>query len=167
MADGLAGRFGISWEAARVASSYADKGSVKAVVERTGFSQKKVKSYLTDSRVQAAIEAELKRKMNQGSAMALETIRELTANAKDERVRLQAAKDWLDRAGYKPEHMHQSADKQVEADAGELQRRIVQMFKDLGMDPKALGFDMKVIEGETAPSTKDTQNGGPAEESDD
>jgi len=161
MADGLAGRFGISEEAARVAQSYAGHGSAAKVTERTGISKQKVRTHLTDSRVQAAVESELKRSLNQGAALALNTIQELTRNARDERVRLQAAKDWLDRAGYKPEHMHTSADARVEQNADELRGQVVQMLKDLGFDPKALGFDMKVIEGDT-PGHKEPDNVQPA-----
>lgn len=143
----LAKQYGITSMAAKVAQLYASRGDAAEVSKRLGLPRSKIRSYLRDQRVQNAIQSELRRRLGLNAPKMLEVIQEIAQSAPDDRVRLQAAKDWLDRAGWSPQHMHVSADKAAEqSDPKELESRIRQLMKDLGLNEEDTGI--KVIEGE-------------------
>jgi len=93
------------------------------------------RQWLKEPKFQQALQRELTQRLNGGAMGALETLISLSRHAGDDKVRLNAARDLLDRAGYKPEHLHTSADKRMEnASVEDMMGRIQELQKELGIN---------------------------------
>ena len=125
---------------------YLQTGDVEKSAHAVHRRPSTCRKWLKDPKFQQALQRELSQKLNGGAISALDTMMALIHNAGDDKVRLQAAKDVLDRAGYKPEHLHTSADKRMEnANVEEMMGRIKELQRELGMEAKG-----PVIEGEAS-----------------
>lgn len=93
------------------------------------------RNWLKDPKFQQALQREISQRLNGGAMGALQTLIDLSQSADDDKVRIQAARDLLDRAGYKPEHLHTSADKRMEnASVEDMMGRIKELQHELGMN---------------------------------
>jgi len=84
---------------------YIDTGDAKEAVRLAcGCKEESVKARASQMKKTMAVEIDkrLKETLGQDSIKMLKIISDLASNADNESVKLNAAKDWLDRAGYKP-----------------------------------------------------------------
>jgi phage terminase small subunit len=115
-------------------SVYTRTGDIEEAAKASSRSEATCREWLRNPKVQQAIQRELQTKLSGGAMSALDVLIHLDNNSEDEKVKLQAAKDMLDRAGYKPEHLHTTADKRMEgASLNEMLSRIEELQRDLGM----------------------------------
>lgn len=150
---------------------YVHYGRESWAAREAGYSEGKGKQLLRDQRVSAAISAETRRKLNRGASMALRRIEKLMNDSSvSDNVRLQAAKDWLDRAGYKPEHNFEDPGSAAKRrDRSELLSRVKELQQNLGIaNAENLGELQPVEENESSgeaetPSLPPTEDAPPSE----
>lgn len=116
---------------------YMETGDIEEAAKWAERKTSTCRQWLKDPKFQQALQREQRQRLNDGAMAALQTMIEVTTDAPDPKVRVQAAKDILDRAGYKPEHMHTSADKRMEnASVQEMMSRIEELQRELGLGAK-------------------------------
>mgnify|MGYP001380822689 CR=1 FL=1 len=103
---------------------------------RAGYSEKSAyqKGFQLKGQLAQAIENETRRLMQGAVPGALAQVVDLAASAQSEAVRLQAAKDILDRAGLKPTERIENIT--VEKSTDELRKELAQLM-GVGMEPEA------------------------------
>ena len=127
----------------RFLENYLLTGDVDAAARDAGRKVATCRSWLRDTKIQNVVSRELKQRLDSGAIGALNVLSELATSAADPKLRLQAARDILDRAGYKPEHLHTTADRRMEgANMSELLDRIKELQSELGMGAQ------QVVQGE-------------------
>lgn len=116
---------------------YMETGDIEEAAKWAERKTSTCRQWLKDPKFQQALQREQRQRLNDGAMAALQTMIEVASEAPDPKVRVQAAKDILDRAGYKPEHMHTSADKRMEsASVQEMMSRIEELQRELGLGAK-------------------------------
>ena len=134
---------------------YLKSGDVEEAASACGRKIGTCKTWMRDTKIQQVITRELKQRLDNGAIGALTVLTELVKSSPDPKIQLQAARDLLDRAGYKPEHLHTSADKRMEgANMQEMMDRIKELQGELGLSTP------KTIEGE-ATSVQDVEPAAP------
>lgn len=149
-----ADQFGLTeaeWHFVRLYASY---GRGDWAAREAGFAASQAEVLLRDSRVDAAVTAETRRKLQQGAVKALRRVEKLMDdNSVSDNVRLQAAKDWMDRAGYKPEFNFEDAGSKAQRRTREeLLSEVKRVQQRLGIEqPQDLG-EAEVIENDESSS---------------
>jgi transposase len=135
MAEGSSlAEYGLRGDQETFIATYVKTGSLPEAAKACGRREDTVKRWLKQPKVHQAVQAEVKQRLNNGAVAALNTLRDLMENAEDDKTRMAAARDLLDRAGYKPEHMHTSADRRsADANVQEMMGRIKELCQDLGI----------------------------------
>ena len=114
--------------------AYLQSGDVEEGARACGRKTGTCRQWMRDTKIQQVISRELKQRLDNGAIGALSVITELATSSSDPKIQLQAARDLLDRAGYKPEHLHTSADKRMEgANMQEMVDRIKELQGELGL----------------------------------
>jgi hypothetical protein len=132
---------------------YLRTGDIEEAATNAGRRPATCRGWLKDPKFQQALQRELNQRLSGGAMGALDVLISLTRDAQDDKVKLQAAKDLLDRAGYKPEHLHTSADKRMEnASVEDMMGRIRELQKELGIQGSGQG-EVIDVEPETAPAS--------------
>ena len=113
---------------------YALTGNATRAAVKAGYSEKTAhaKGHTLRHQLQIQIEDETRRLMQQAVPGALAQIVDLAASATSEQVRLQAAKDILDRSGLKPTERVENIT--IEKSTDELRRELAQLM-DNALDP--------------------------------
>jgi hypothetical protein len=113
---------------------YARLGSRDQAAEAAGITVKHARQLVQDPHAQAAIEAETRAAMQEAAPKAIRRLKYLMDYADSDGTKLQAAKDLLDRSGYKPEHNFRSADAAAGSrDTDAIMRRIKELQSQLGV----------------------------------
>ena len=107
---------------------YALTGNATRAAVKAGYSEKTAhaKGHTLRHQLQLQIEDETRRLMQQAVPGALAQIVDLAASATSEQVRLQAAKDILDRSGLKPTERVENIT--IEKSTDELRRELAQLM---------------------------------------
>lgn len=107
---------------------YMEHGDgVRAAIE-AGFSEKSAPSYASQLKRKLRVEIDkyAREHLATESSMMLSVVHKLAREAQSEDVRLKAAKDWLDRAGYKPVNEHRDlTEKQTPEQLLEMLRQVL------------------------------------------
>jgi hypothetical protein len=147
-----ADQFGLTeaeWHFVRLYASY---GRGDWAAREAGYAASQAEALLRDSRIDAAVTAETRRKLQQGAVKALRRVEKLMDDSSvSDNVRLQAAKDWMDRAGYKPEFNFEDAGRKADRRSrDELLGEVKKMQQKLGIEgPVDLG-EAEVVEQESS-----------------
>lgn len=129
--------FGLNQTERNFVKAFVDQGERAAAAKECRISRERARQLINEPRVMAAIEAKNREKLQSGAVVALGVLETLMKNATSENVKLQAARDWLDRSGYRPEHNFRSADNRAnEENIDDLKSKIRDLSRDLG-----LGFE--------------------------
>ena len=128
-------KHGLSDAQATFVDEYSKTGDVSIASKQAGFTRQRGYQLLRERKVIAAIEEKNRQKLQSGAVEALGVLEHLMKNAYGENVRLKAATDWLDRAGYKPEHNWRNPDESDrDADINYIRTRIKELTTELGID---------------------------------
>ena len=160
---------GLTEAKATFVEAYVETGDLEAAASICDRSRLTVARWLREPKVQMAIQAEVQQRLAGGAMKALGTLTELANDPnQDAKIRVQAAKDVLDRAGYKPEHMHVTADKRMDQQSvTEAMDRIKELQRELGMEaeglPKPAVIDGSVSNQEPEGNQSEQPPGPPAD----
>ena len=137
--------------------SYVRDGSIENAARKTGRREETVRKWLKDPKVNQAIQNEAKQRLNNGAIAAINILRDVMENTEDDKLRIQAAKDLLDRAGWKPEMLHTTADRRLENQSiKEMSERINELCSDLGVQaPKIVDVTPKAAPAPPTPDSPD------------
>jgi hypothetical protein len=126
--------FGLNQTEQKFVDAFVKHGDRAAATKACGISRERGRQIAKEPRVMAAIEAKNREKLQSGAVVALGVLEELMVNATSENVKLNAARDWLDRSGYRPEHNFRSADNRANEESIDgLKQRIRELSRDLGL----------------------------------
>lgn len=160
--DTALAEYGLRGDQETFVNEYVKTGSLPQAAKTCGRREDTVRKWLKQPKVHQAIQAEVKQRLNNGAVAALNTLRDLMENADDDKTRMTAARDLLDRAGYKPEHMHTSADRRsADANVQEMMSRIKELCGELGIaNPTTI--DVTPGHGESGSSAQQAEPAAPA-----
>ena len=128
-------KYGLSDTQLTFVDAYSDSGDVTQAAKAAGFTRQRGHQLIKEPKIIAAIEAKNREKLQSGAVKALGVVEHLMDNAQSETTKLKAAVDWLDRAGYKPEHNWRNPDESDrDADIDYIRSRIKQLTNELGID---------------------------------
>jgi hypothetical protein len=128
-------QYGLRHDQELFVAEYVASGDIQEAARVSGRREATCREWLRNPKVEQAIQRELRQKLHGGAMGALDKMLDLIRKSSDEKVALQASKDILDRAGYKPEFMHTTADKRMEGSSmKEMMGRIEELQRELGMD---------------------------------
>lgn len=158
--------YGLNRNQEEFVKAYIQHGDVEKAAQYAGRKLSTCKSWMRNPKIQDVIKRELHQQLASGSIQALQEMRRLVRDGEEEKTRLQASKDLLDRAGWKPEHLHTTADKRMEgASMDDVMNRIKELQGELGLNATPVldnqgkqvdNSDPNVID--TVPSTGDAKN---------
>ena len=128
-------KYGLADNQLTFVDAYSDSGDVTQAAKAAGFTRQRGHQLIKEPKIIAAIEAKNREKLQSGAVKALGVVEHLMDNAYSETTRLKAATDWLDRAGYKPDHNWRNPDESDrDADIDYIRSRIKTLTKELGID---------------------------------
>ena len=111
---------------------YCALGDHVAAARRAGYSEKTVANQAC--KLKRELASEIREELNHNfvgyAPKALQTLKELAESSTSESVRLQASRDLLDRAGFKPADRHEMIGKQKSVD--ELNKELVDLVGEDG-----------------------------------
>lgn len=125
---------------------YLELGDVEEAAQWAERKPATCRQWMREPKFQQALNRELNQKLSGGAMAALDRMLKLSRGelTRDPKVQLQAARDLLDRAGYKPEHLHTSADKRMEqASVEDMMGRIKELQRELGIGEKSEVIDVE------------------------
>lgn len=135
---------------------YVKTGEIEEAARQSGRRVSTCRNWLKNPKFQQAVQRELKLKLANGAMSGLDVLINLMHNAEDDKTKLSAARDIMDRAGWKPEHLHTSADKRMEgASMNEVMGRIQELQKELGIS----SGNATVIENGPQPTGREAERG--------
>lgn len=136
MADGTAlSEFGLRADQETFVHAYVKLGSIEAAARECGRRPETGRKWAKDPKVDQAIQSEARQRLNNGAVAALNVLREIMDGSDDDKLRLQAAKDFLDRGGYKPEMLHTTADRRMDQmSVRDMAERINELCRELGVE---------------------------------
>jgi len=165
--------YGLREDQERFVESYLRNGNVAEAARQAGRRPATCRQWLKDPKVRSAIDQEVHQKLAGGAMGALDRMIWLaTGEDVAPELQMKAAKDLLDRAGYKPEHMHTTADRRMESsNVNDMMSRIKELQAELGMEAKTINAAPKSAQdvtetgdvvGDVAEAAQeDSQNHGP------
>jgi len=156
MSEGSAlAEYGLRSDQEEFVHAYVRTGSVATAAKECGRREPTVRKWMKQPKVSQAIQSEVRQRLESGAVAAVNTMREFMEHPDvDPKVRMNAAKDLLDRAGYKPDHLHTSADQRMQnASVNEMMGRIKELCGELGIaNPTTI--DVKPNNSEPPPPPK-------------
>jgi len=138
--------YGLTDKQFRFLESYVETGDIQTARKKASISIQYAYSLMEQPQFGMALEAYTRNRLARAGALAIGVIQDLAHNSTNQKVKLDAAKDLADRAGYKPEHNFRSADS-LPASKEELMRELQQIVAE---NPEVLDYINTVFTAEEA-----------------